>query len=302
MLTRRAFLRGLAGIGGAFFAGGAYGFGVEPHLRLRVQRWQVSPPGWTAGPLRIVALADPHLGKPFMGAERLARIVERANALEPDLIVLLGDYVASHPLVLEKVPSATTAAVFRGLEAPLGVHVIMGNHDWWDDAEIQVRRTGRPAMQRVYEAAGLSVLHNAAVRIGEGAGAFWLLGLGSQIAYVQTWDPVNRRVLPRAGVDDLEGTLAQVTDTAPAILLAHEPDIFPRVPDRVSLTLSGHTHGGQVRILGYAPVVPSRYGNRFAYGHIVEEDRHLVVSGGLGCSVAPLRFGSPPEITVIELG
>ncbi len=86
------------------------------------------------------------------------------------------------------------------------------------------------------------------------------------------------------------------------ILMAHEPDIFPQVPDRVSLTLSGHTHGGQVRLFGHAPVVPSRYGSRYAYGHIIEGGRHLIVSGGLGCSILPLRFASPPEINLIELG
>jgi predicted MPP superfamily phosphohydrolase len=74
------------------------------------------------------------------------------------------------------------------------------------------------------------------------------------------------------------------------------------VPDRVSLTLSGHTHGGQIRVLGYAPVVPSRFNNRYAYGHIVENDRNLIVSGGLGCSLLPIRFGSPPEIVVVDLG
>jgi predicted MPP superfamily phosphohydrolase len=57
-----------------------------------------------------------------------------------------------------------------------------------------------------------------------------------------------------------------------------------------------------VRVLGYSPVVPSRFGNRYAYGHVVEEGRHLVVSGGLGCSIAPVRFGVPPEITMVELG
>ena len=71
----------------------------------------------------------------------------------------------------------------------------------------------------------------------------------------------------------------------PVILLAHEPDIFPRVPDRVTLTLAGHTHGGQVRVLGYAPVIPSRYGDRYGYGHIVEDGRHLIVSAGVGCSI-----------------
>jgi predicted MPP superfamily phosphohydrolase len=80
------------------------------------------------------------------------------------------------------------------------------------------------------------------------------------------------------------------------------------VPERVALTLSGHTHGGQVRVFGYSPVVPSRFRNRYAYGHIVETragmatPRHLIVSGGLGCSIAPVRFGVPPEILLVELG
>ena len=104
------------------------------------------------------------------------------------------------------------------------------------------------------------------------------------------------------GLDDLNATLAKVTDDAPVILMIHEPDAFTEVPSRVALTLAGHTHGGQVRIFGYSPVVPSAYGNRFAYGHVVEDGRHLIVSGGLGCSVLPVRFGVPPEINLIELG
>ena len=104
------------------------------------------------------------------------------------------------------------------------------------------------------------------------------------------------------GLDDLDGTLAQVTDEAPVILMAHEPDVFPKVPPRVALTLSGHTHGGQIRLFGRSPVVPSRYDNRYAYGHVVEDDRNLIISGGLGCSIAPVRFGVPPEIVVVDLG
>ena len=84
-------------------------------------------------------------------------------------------------------------------------------------------------------------------------------------------------------------------------MLAHEPDIFPQVSDRVALTLSGHTHGGQIRLFGWTPVVPSRFGSRFAYGHVHEKGRDLVVSGGLGCSIIPVRIGSVPEITVVEL-
>jgi predicted MPP superfamily phosphohydrolase len=103
--------------------------------------------------------------------------------------------------------------------------------------------------------------------------------------------------------DDLPGTLAKVKGREPLILLAHEPDIFPTVTDRASLTICGHTHGGQVALpfIG-RPIVPSRYGERYAYGHIVEEGRHLIVSGGLGCSGIPVRFGVPPEIVVIDIG
>ena len=87
------------------------------------------------------------------------------------------------------------------------------------------------------------------------------------------------------------------------MLAAHEPDIFPKVPARVSLTLAGHTHGGQVAlpVVGRM-IVPSAYGQRYAYGHVVEDGRHLIVSGGLGCSMIPVRFGVPPEVVVIDLG
>jgi predicted MPP superfamily phosphohydrolase len=148
-------------------------------------------------------------------------------------------------------------------------------------------------VQRELAAAGIPVLENEAVRLTKDGQAFWLLGLGDQLAI---WGRTKR------GVDDLPGTLAQLTDAAPAILLAHEPDIFARVPDRVALTLSGHTHGGQVRLAGYSPMVPSRFGNRYAYGHVVENGRHLIVSGGLGTSIMPVRFGVPPEIVLIQLG
>ena len=96
---------------------------------------------------------------------------------------------------------------------------------------------------------------------------------------------------------------AQVQTDDPVLLLVHEPDIFPEVPERVALTLAGHTHGGQIRVPFIWPhFVPSQYGARFAYGHVVENDRHLIVSGGLGTSIIPARLGVPPEIVHITLG
>lgn len=104
------------------------------------------------------------------------------------------------------------------------------------------------------------------------------------------------------GEDDLPGTLGHVGSDDPILLLVHEPDIFPRVPDKVALTLAGHTHGGQIRLpLVWPAFVPSAYGARYAYGHIIEDRRHMVVSGGLGTSIVPLRLGVPPEIVHVEV-
>jgi predicted MPP superfamily phosphohydrolase len=96
--------------------------------------------------------------------------------------------------------------------------------------------------------------------------------------------------------------LARVPADEPVLLLTHNPDVFPDVPPRVALTLAGHTHGGQVAlpILG-RPVVPSRYGQRYAYGLVVEGGRALFVSPGIGTSLLPVRFRVPPEISMVTL-
>lgn len=294
MLTRRKFLQGLLGTILAGLVVSAYAFFIEPVLRLRVQRWSLRPRGWTAGPLRIAILADIHMGEPWMTLDRLARIVTRTNALGADVILVLGDLEAGHRFVWRKVPMPDAAQVLARLHAPLGVHAILGNHDWWHDSAAQDRGGGPNVIGGILRDAGIPVYENQSVRLGQGDRAFWLAGLADQLAI--GIGPGKFR-----GLDDLPGTLAQVGDDAPVILLAHEPDIFPKVPDRVSLTLSGHTHGGQVRIFGYSPWVPSAFGNRFAYGHVHESGRDLIVSGGLGCSIMPVRLGIVPEVTVIEL-
>lgn len=283
-------MKGLLGTALAGLFAAAYGFIVEPAWRLRVKHWRIATPKWTAPALRIVAISDLHLGEPHVGLARLSRIVARANALKPDLVVLLGDYAAGHRFISAPVRIADAAPVLAGLTAQLGVFAILGNHDWWDDLDAQQRGGGPNLYALALEAAGIPVLSNRAQRVG----GFWLAGLEDQLALL-------RKEKGLIGLDDLPGTLAQVDDDAPVVLLAHEPDIFPQVPASVALTLSGHTHGGQVRLFGWSPVVPSRYGNRYAYGHVREEGRDLVVSGGIGCSIAPVRVGVPPEITVIEL-
>ncbi|OWV81554.1 metallophosphoesterase [Rhizobium sp. R634] len=300
MITRRGFFKVLGGgIAGVMSLGG-YAFAYEPLARPGIARYQLTPPGWTPGlKLRVVALADIHACEPWMSANRITAICRRANELEGDVTVLLGDYAAGMNMVTQYVHSSQWSKALATLQAPLGVHAIMGNHDWWEDRTAQKNGGMETFGHRALAGVGIPVYGNRAVRLEKDGHGFWLAGLEDQLALLPGRKWGRTRML---GLDDLDGTMAQVTDDAPVILLAHEPDIFPRVPERVSLTLSGHTHGGQIRFLGRSPVVPSRYGNRYAYGHIVEEGRHIIVSGGLGCSIAPVRFGVPPEIVVIDLG
>jgi uncharacterized protein len=298
MISRRNFLRFVAGSGATGVSTVAYGFG-EPALRLGVTRYHITPPQWPAGfKLKIAVIADLHACDPWMSLERIQSIVEHTNALGADMTVLLGDYVAGHHHVTRYIPASEWAPVLAGLKAPLGVHAILGNHDWWEDNTVQRDGRGPTISRRALEAAGIPVYENDAARLSKAGRSFWVAGLGDQLAYF----PAQRfRKVKRIGVDDLAATLGKVTDDAPVILLAHEPDVAMRVPARVALQLSGHTHGGQVRLFGWSPVVPSRYGNRLAYGHI-RTKCDVVVSGGLGCSVMPFRLGVPPEIVLVTLG
>jgi uncharacterized protein len=298
MVSRRHFLKFAAGSSLLGVASAAYGAGIEAR-GLRVTRYDLQPPRWPADfPLKIAALADLHACEPWMDLERIAEIVSYANALKPDLIVLLGDYVTGMERTSGYISPAEWAPVLGGLKAPLGVHAVLGNHDWWEDRTVQRAGHGKPIAQLELEAAGIPVYENDAVRLTKAGRSFWLAGLGDQLAYM----PARRfRKLTRIGVDDLAATLAKVTDDAPIVMMAHEPDVAMRMPERVSLQLSGHTHGGQVRLLGWSPIVPSRYGSRFAYGH-VREKCDVVVSGGLGCTAVPVRIGMPPEIVLVTLG
>lgn len=300
MISRRQFLAwlGTSTLGAMALAG--YAVAIEPLFRLRITRYRLSPPRWPGDlKLRVVVLADFHFCRPWVHEARIQRIVDEANALKPDLILLLGDFLAGMRFKTSHVAPDVWSALLAKLKAPLGVHAVLGNHDWWDDTDFPRRPDGDLHARAALLAVKIPVYENDAVLLEKDGRRFWLAGLGDQIAFEPSW---RRGTAPKRGIDDLPGLLARISGSEPLILMAHEPDIFPRVPERVALTLSGHTHGGQIRLFGYSPVVPSRYGNRFAYGHVVEEGRHLIVSGGLGCSIFPVRFGSPPEIVAIDLG
>ena len=288
MISRRHFLTLTAATAGAGMIGAADAFAVEPGFSLILKEWTVEHPHWpSAAPsLRIGILTDIHAVEPWMSAHRISSIVDQLNAQKPDVIVLLGDYVNGlRPrYCTRELPIAEWIAPLQSLYAPLGVYAILGNHDWWSGQA--------PDIRRAFRKTGIALLENAALKVSRGRDHFWIAGVKDQLA------------AESRSVWDLEATLHHITDRAPVILLAHEPDIFDRVPAGITLTLAGHTHGGQI----YIPFVgrPAFFADnarfaRYAYGHFERDGRHMIVSSGLGLSNVPIRFLVPPEIAIVTL-
>jgi predicted MPP superfamily phosphohydrolase len=242
----------------------------------RVTRYRLALEGVGARPWRVALLADPHVGGHAGDVERMRAIVAETNALAPDLVLLLGDYLNMMPFGGGRVPPETVAGLFRALEAPAGVYAILGNHDW---------KYGRDAVVAAFGAAGIPLIDNRILVAARGEDRLALLGLEDD-----GW-----------GEPDL--TLFQHLPAGlPALVATHDPGLFHDIPPG-HVVVAGHMHGGQIRWPSLpAPVVPSgRAPRRWASGHIRERGSDLIVSAGLGASGFPLRLGAPPEIVVVEL-
>jgi uncharacterized protein len=298
-VTRRRLLVG-AGVGvAATLSFSGYAIAYETGSALTLTEYAPRLNGWPDDlELRIAVIADIHACYPWMSEQRIGKIVDLANAQRPDLTVLLGDFVGTHPFVSGYVPPGAWAEQLARLEAPLGVYSVLGNHDWWFAALPTEPPDNSLSVRRALAAAGVPVLENQSLRLTQQGRPFWLVGLGDQIAHVRSL------YRPRGGADDLWGAMREIRDEAPAILLAHEPYIFPTVPDRVALTLSGHMHGGQVNlpIIGAPIHYIKRRSGRFVYGEYALSERRMIVSGGLGASFAPVRVLRPPEVVMVKLG
>lgn len=275
--SRRARIASLVSATGIVLA--VWAFAAEP-ASLRNEDHRLEPPGWPAAcdGFRVAVLADLHVGSPFNGIDKLREIVDLTNRARPDLVLLAGDLVIHGVLGGRFVAPEDSAAVLAELAAPAGVYGVLGNHDRWFDAD---------RVQGALDRVGIRVLEDASEPVRLGACAFWLAGVSD------LWTAPH----------DVDGALADVPEEGPILVVTHNPDLFPQIPERVSLTIAGHTHGGQVYLPGIGrPIVPSEYGARFAIGHVVEGGRHLFVSSGLGTSILPVRFLVPPEVSVLELG
>jgi uncharacterized protein len=271
-MRRRLLVGGLL----SFAALSLWAFWWEP-ASLRIIEQCVEVPKFQT-PLRVAILTDLHVGSPFNGLSRLDEIVRRTASAEPDLVFILGDLVIQGVLGGSFVPPEDIARTLGELRRRTLVFAVLGNHDNW------------LAPNRVKNAligARIEVLEDRAVKVMASSGELWLVGVSD------FWTAPH----------DVKAALAAVPDDgSAAVLITHNPDIFPEIPARIDLTIAGHTHGGQVRLplLG-SPIVPSRYGQRFASGHILENGRRLFVATGVGTSILPVRFRVPPSIPVLRL-
>lgn len=253
-----------------------YAFWIEPR-RIRVTQLSLEMAG-LAKPLRLLVLGDLQSAGPHETPRRLTALAKLAADQKPDILLLVGDYACRGKWLSSGfVPPETTAEALASIPAPMGRFAVLGNHDWWWNG---------PRVRKALSQAGITVLEDEARLTKNGVSALWVAGLR---------DAVSQGC-------NIASALNKTDERAPTVLLSHTPDVFPAVPKSVALTLAGHTHAGQVRLpLIGCPIVPSRYGERYRYGLIREEGRHLYVTSGVGTSKLPVRFMAPPEIAVIDL-
>lgn len=258
-----------------------YAWFVEPN-QLVIRRVEIVSADWSGPPITIAAISDTHVGGPHVDAARMGRIVQRINALRPELVVLLGDYVNGHTHPFERTPAENQEitggiATFAAIRARYGVVGVIGNHDVWYD---------RTDVQTAMENAGVATLWNRHIVVRRSGG-----------------EPIVV-----AGLADFttgEPNFADALDGAPeganTLVISHSPDPFAEMPRGPALMLAGHGHCGQVTVpLVGRPIVPL-VNDRYACGLVQEDGKQMYVTGGIGTSMIPVRFLNPPEIVLITL-
>jgi uncharacterized protein len=275
-IKRRTFLRLAGGTALAAGLGGGiagYAAAFEPN-NVTIERKQVRLPNLPNAfdGFRIVLLTDLHL-HPFTRTELIIRTVEMSNAIEPDLILLGGDFVCGFAeAVFELAP------ILESLNAKYGLFAVLGNYDYYRGANIVLDGLRR---------ASIPVLINEGVKVTVGASSIFLAGIDSA----------------SAGQPDPSAAFLARKNEAVSLALVHEPDYISELSRlvQVDLQLSGHTHGGQVRIPGLGPIVLPELGHTYVEGLYRVGPSQVYTSRGIGMVGVPFRFNCPPELTEITL-
>jgi len=292
-IHRKKFIYGLL-ILSVFFGFLAFWALIVEPSRLVVNVYKINLKKWTPrlNGFKIVALADIHGGANFVTEARIREIVQLTNQQNPDLIVLLGDYVSRQTFDRTKLnmPLETVFDNLKGLKGKFGVFAVIGNQD---------NAFGNNKVRNEIERIGYQVLENEAVTIFDNGEPIRLVGTIDALQ-INNWVDYSEEV--KKAIGQLSVSEGKV------IVLSHNPDAILSMtgelsisPD-LSLFIVGHTHGGQCRfpIIG-APYVPTMLGQKYAAGHIYDHGIDTFISSGIGTSTLPVRFGVPPEISVLEL-
>ena len=222
--------------------------------------------------LRIGFITDTHVG-PFVSPDDIQPAVSLLRREAPDLVLLGGDYISESP----RYADPTAAVLSRLCEAPLGCFAVLGNHDISADPT---------KVTASLEAVGIRVLRNEAAEVKIPGGPLWIAG-------------VDETILGRA---DITKTFASIPQGAAILTLWHEPDGAADAADRGAfLQLSGHSHGGQVRLPGIGPLVLPPGGRRYPSGRYRIGDLTLYTARGVGVYRPAVRFNCPPEVTIVTL-
>ncbi|MEM7738991.1 MAG: metallophosphoesterase [Deinococcota bacterium] len=277
-ISRRRFLKLIAASSVAGLSGITYSWQIEP--RRLVVREHTLPIGrlpTAFDGFRIVQLSDLHIDPQYRYGF-IAEAVATANGLNPDLVVLTGDYITQDASAMPKL-----ASYLAELKATHGVYAIFGNHDVWGGK--------RGAVQTAFQQAGIPVLNNEHVVLEQASESLVLAGLDDG------W----------GGRPDPTAALRTAPDS-PVVLLLHEPDLIERYAydPRIVLQLSGHSHGGQVRLPNIGALYLPRYGQKYDYGLYKVGNKWLNANAGLGMTsygltTPPVRFNCPPEISLLVL-
>jgi hypothetical protein len=271
---------------------GLWAFWYEPSS-LVVKNYDLKIKNWNPAHnnFKIAAISDVHGGSNYINEDKIRKLVELTNEQNPDLIVLLGDFVSEqifNPNEL-KMPVSSIADNLSGLKAKYGVFAVLGNHDF---------RYSLSRVRAELERVGIRVLDSEAVEINPNGQNLIILGL-AEVLKINEWYPY---------ANESKNALKETKADSNVLALVHNPDAIGivtgefLVSENLRLVLAGHTHGGQVRLpLIGSLVVPSNYGQKYALGHITENGVNMFVTTGIGTSILPIRLGVPPEISILTV-